>query len=86
MAHRQRSKGTGTLIRRGGRGPWIARWFDHDGRRKERSTGATDRAAAERILAKRVADAALRRDGVVDARADGYAEADRRPATADRPR
>ena len=80
MARRhQRSKGMGTLIRRGGRGPWIARWFDHDGRRKERSTGTTDRAAAERILAKRVADAALRRDGVVDARADRYIEAEHLP-------
>jgi hypothetical protein len=80
MAHRkQRPKGTGTLIRRGGRGLWIARWFDHDGQRKERSTGTTDRAAAERILAKYVNDSALRREGVIDARADRYAEADRRP-------
>jgi integrase/recombinase XerC len=78
---RQRSKGTGTLIRRD-RGPWIARWFDHEGRRKERSTGTTDKAAAERILGKRVADTALRRDGVVDARADRYGEAERKPIAA----
>ena len=76
---RQRSRGTGTLFKRNERGPWIARWFDHDGKRKERSTGTTDRAAAERILAKRIADAALRRDGVVDARADRYAGAERFP-------
>jgi len=78
MARRQRPKGTGSLYRRGGRGPWIAAWFDHDGRRREASTGTTDRAAAERILAKRVADAALRREGVIDARADQYAAAERK--------
>jgi len=58
-------------------GPWIARWFDHDGLRKEHSTGTTDHAAAERILNKLVTDAALRRDGVIDARSDRYAAADR---------
>ncbi len=75
---RQRSRGQGTLFRRAGRGPWIARWFDHDGQRKERSTKTTDRAAAERILTRRIADAALRKDGVVDARTDHYAAAERR--------
>lgn len=82
MTHRQRHKGSGTLYRRCGRGPFIARWFDHSGRRREASTRCTDRAAAERILAKKVADAALRRDGVVDARDDGYAAAERKPLAA----
>jgi len=76
---RQRSKGTGTLYKRESRGPWIAAWYDHNGRRREASTRTTDRAAAERILAKRVADTALRRDGVIDARSDQYAEHERRP-------
>ena len=76
---RQRPKGTGTLFKRNGRGNWIARWYDHQGRRMERTAGTTDRAAAERVLRKRIADAALRRDGVIDARADRYSSADRRP-------
>ena len=76
---RQRSKGSGTLFKRGGRGPWIACWYDHDGARKERSTRTTDRAAAERILGKHVADAALRRDGVIDANDDRFAREGRRP-------
>ena len=37
---------------------------------------------AERILAKRIADAALRKDGVVDARADRFTAAERRPLAA----
>jgi len=76
---RTRSKGSGTLFKRRGRGPWIASWYDHDGRRRERSTRTTDRAAAERILAKKVADTALRRDGVVDPREEAIALQRRRP-------
>ena len=75
----QRPRGQGTLYKRDGRGPWIARWFDHAGKRRETSTRTTDKASAERLLAKRVADTALRRDGVIDARTDAYADAERRP-------
>ena len=70
MAKRIRSRGSGTLFKRNGHGPWIASWHDEIGRRRERSTRTTDKASAERILAKHVADAALRRDGVIDARQD----------------
>jgi len=79
MAKRQRPHKTGCLFKRDEHGPWVARWRDAKGKRPEQSTGTTDKAAAERILAKRVADAALRRDGVVDARMDAYAAADRKP-------
>ena len=76
---RQRSHGTGSLYKRDGHGNWIARWFDHTGKRREASTRTTDRAAAQRILSKHIADAALRRSGVVDARTDRYADAERSP-------
>ena len=66
MAKRTRSKGTGSLFKRNGRGSWIATWYDHEGRRREHSTRTTDKAAAERILSKHVTDAALRREGVID--------------------
>ncbi len=79
MAKRQRPRGSGSLYQDRPGAPWIARWFSADGRRMERSTRTTDRAAAERILAKRVADAAIRRDGVIDVRDDRYAAENRRP-------
>ena len=68
-----------SVYKRNGRGPWIIAWFDHTGKRRDRSSRTTDRRAAERIAAKLEADAALRRDGVIDARTDGYAAAERVP-------
>lgn len=76
---KQRSRGTGSIFKRGGRGSWIAVYTDADGRRRERSTRTTDKGAAERILSKLVADAALRRDGVIDARQDRFIAESRKP-------
>jgi integrase len=76
-----RSVGSGSLFKKGGAGPWIASYFDHAGKRRERSTRTTDRRAAERILAKIVADVALRREGVIDPRDDRFATEARRPLT-----
>ena len=70
---KKRTHGQGTLYKRGGKGSWIASWFDYDGRRRSASTKTTDRAAAQRILAKKLTDAALRRDGVIDPRMDRFA-------------
>jgi len=74
-----RPKGSGSLFKRTGRGAWIASWRDADGRRRERSTRTTDKAAAARILAKHVADAALRRAGVIDGRTERFRDEGRRP-------
>ncbi|MCC6321084.1 MAG: tyrosine-type recombinase/integrase, partial [Phycisphaerales bacterium] len=79
MARRHRSKGTGSLFRKTATGPWIAAYFDHKGKRREHSTRTTDRQAAERILTKLVADTALRRDLVIDARTDRFASEGRKP-------
>ncbi len=76
---KQRSKGQGSLFKRDEQGPWIASWIDHRGKRRERSTKTTDKAAAERILNKIIADEALRKEGVVDASTDRYAASMRRP-------
>lgn len=81
MARKHRSKGTGTIFKRTPRGPWIASWYDASGKRRERSCRCTDRAAAERILTKHVADAALRREGVVNAATDRYSIEGRKPLT-----
>lgn len=74
---RRRHNGQGCLFQREPGGAFIARWYDHGGRRRDVSTRTTDRRAAERILAKYVADAALRRGGVVDASKDRFIEAGR---------
>ncbi len=76
---RKRGHGTGSLFKRNEKGCWFASWYDHEGKRVERSTRTTDKAAAERILHKHVADAALRREGVIDARKDRQADHGRRP-------
>jgi len=76
-----RSKGSGSIFRRTDKGPWLASWVGHDGRRRERSTRTTDKATARRILDKLVADAALRRDGVIDASKDRVLVEGRRPLT-----
>jgi integrase len=58
--------------------PWYYTFKDADGRRRTRK-GCPDKVATERIAAKAENDAALRRQGVIDARADGYAAHERRP-------
>ncbi len=76
---RQRGNGQGSLMQRKPGGCWIAKYFDHNGRRRERSTKTTDKRAAERILSKWSTEATLRRTGVVDARAEALASQGRRP-------
>ena len=81
MARKQRSRGTGSLFRKTDGGPWIATYWDHAGRRREHSSRTTDRATAERILTKLVAETALRRDLVIDPRDDRFAAESRKPLT-----
>ena len=68
-----------SVFRKKGAGPWLIEYFDQHGRRKRRSSGVTDRRAAERIAAKIEADVALRKEGVVDARHERFAEESRKP-------
>jgi len=67
------------IYKKDGKGPYIIAYFDHTGRRREKSSGTTDHAAAERIAKKLDADAALRRERIVDARHDRFAAENRRP-------
>jgi integrase len=67
------------LFKRTDGGPWIASWHDYAGRRRQRSTRTVDHSAAERILSKLVSREALRREGVIDARQDACAAANRLP-------
>ena len=75
----RRSNSTGTLYRRTKGGAWHAKYYDADGRRRSTNTRTTDRRAAERILAKHVSDAALRREGVVDTAGERLALHAKRP-------
>ena len=68
-----------TIFKRNGKGNYIIQYFDHEGRRREKSSRTTDRRAAERIAAKIEAEEALRREGVVDARQERLVQENRRP-------
>ncbi len=71
-----------SVYKRGGkgkRGYWYAAWHDQDGKRHWKCTKTTDKSAAERIAAKFEADAALRRDGVIDSTAERFSLEGRRP-------
>jgi len=71
-----------TIFKRGGRekrkGRYYIAYFDHAGKRQVRSARTTDKATAERIAAKLEADAALRRDGVIDAQLDSICQQSKR--------
>jgi integrase len=71
-----------TVYKRGGSGNRGGRWniayFDHNGKRQVQSARTTDKAAAERIAAKLEADAALRREGVIDPVLETVAQESRR--------
>lgn len=62
-----------TVFKRGGKkakGHYYASWTDHNGRRQTKCTFTSDKATAERIARKYESDAALRREGVIDAALD----------------
>ena len=55
-----------TVYKRKGVGRYQIDWFDYTGKRCTKSSGTTDKAAANRIAAKLEAEAALRKERVVD--------------------
>ncbi len=59
-------------------GRYYIAFFDYAGKRQVRSARTTDKATAERIAAKLEADAALRRDGVIDPNLDAICQHSRR--------
>ena len=72
-----------TVFKRGGQGnragQYYVSYFDHTGERVTKSARTADKTVALRIAAKLEADAALRRDGVVDAQLDGITKQSKRP-------
>jgi integrase len=68
-----------SVFKREDGGSYLAAWFDHTGKRQVKSTRTTDKAAAKRIAAKYEADAALRREGVIDVCEERAAVEGRRP-------
>jgi len=71
-----------SVFKRGGRanrGGWYyISWVDHTGKRRTKCVRTTDKATAERIAKKHEADAALRRDGVIDPTLDVISTESRR--------
>jgi integrase len=65
---RNRGNGSGSIFKRRDDGPYCITWYDASGKRREHNTLTTDKQTAERILADKLADVALRRDGIIDAR------------------
>lgn len=71
-----------TVYRQKNRPNWMIAWHGGDGVRRVRSSGTTDKRAAERLAAKLTADSMLAREGIVDPRAGQFAAAGRRPIDA----
>ena len=70
-----------TVFKRGGKkakGNWYIQWVDHTGRRQTKCALTTNKATAERIARKHEADAALRRDGVIDPTLDAIGKESQR--------
>ena len=71
-----------SVFKRGGKknrgGSYYVSWTDHSGQRQTKSAKTTDKATAERIGAKLEADAALRRDGVIDPTLDAIGKESQR--------
>jgi integrase len=64
--NRARGNGSGTLFKRGETGPWYLGYHDDRGRRITRSAQTTDKATAQAILNKELANVAKRREGLID--------------------
>lgn len=70
-----------SVFKRGGRkakGSYLATYQDSNGKWNTRSTRTTDHDAAVRIAQKWEADAALRRDGVIDPKMEKLGQQSRR--------
>jgi integrase len=76
---RNRGNGSGSIFKRRDDGPYCIAWYDSTGKRREHNTLTTDKQTAERILADKLADVALRRDGIIDARQESLAIQSNRP-------
>lgn len=70
-----------SLYKRSGRDCWLIAYTDHNGKRREKSSRTTDKKAAERIAARLEAQAALRRERVIDPAIDELNTEATRPIT-----
>jgi integrase len=68
-----------SIFKRHGTGPWIVKYYDSSGRRREHSTRTTDKRLATSIASKLTDKVVLRKEGIIDANADAFAEANAIP-------
>ena len=59
--------------------PYYIQWNDHTGKRRTMCSKTSDKATAMRIASKREAEAASRREGVIDARLEAISNESKRP-------
>lgn len=82
---RKRGNGEGSIFKRQRGGPWYITWYDCHCKRQRLCTKTTDKTTAQRILADKLAGAALRREGdrvaqhIPDERSQGFSSAQPRP-------
>ena len=62
-----------SVFRRSGRSSWYIHYTDHTGKRRSKCSKTTDKAVAVRIGNKLKADAALRRESLIDVRLEAFA-------------
>jgi hypothetical protein len=68
-----------SVYKKSDKGNYFVSWFDHTGKRREKSTRTTDRRAADQLGRKLETDAMLRREEIIDVRADRFATENRKP-------
>ena len=68
-----------SVFKKKGKGFYIVSWYDHTGKRREKSSKTTDKRTAERIAARHESETALRREGVVDPHQDRFIANERIP-------
>jgi len=78
---RNRGNGSGSVFKRRDDGPYVLSWYDQNGTRREHNTLQFDKQTAERILADKLSEVALRRDGIIDAKLESISIQSKRSIT-----
>jgi integrase len=70
-----------SIYKKHGRARWTIAYVDHNGMRREKTSGTSERRVAEQVAASIEARVAQRKAGIVDPRAEALSDQGRRPIT-----
>src|ERR1017187_2003016 len=70
----KRGNGSGSIFKRQADGAYFVAWYDATGKRHTQSTRTSDAATARRYLARMIDAKAQRTLGLIDTKAEGFAE------------